>query len=186
MDGIGGTTYTLEDLGDYLDSGRHPVNPIIEEDAECQAVLASLERVGSLSRELVARDAGENPVLDENWFGSLFAAITLEAKAGKDIPLSSSDPHTHLSITEGAVRELVRAAGDSIDGVLVGKVGLSDGAVDISISVLLGTPVTGAAEAVRQAVYSDLLKHTELVIDAVNVTVEDVHVIATSPEGDLT
>jgi hypothetical protein len=185
MDGIGGTTYTLEDLSDYLDSGREPVNPAIEASAECQAVLASLERVGSLSRDLVARDADENPALDENWFGSLFAAITLEVKAGKDIPLSSSDPHTHLSITEGAIRELVRVAGDSVDGVMVGKVGLSDAEVDISISVLLGIPVTAAAEAVRQAVYSDLLKHTELRVQAVNVTVEDVHVIAAAPEGDL-
>jgi len=179
MDGIGGTTYTLDDLSDYLDSGRLPVNAEIEADAECQAVLASLERVGSLSRELVARDADENPTLDESWFGSLFATIALEVKAGKDIPLSSSDPHTSLSITEGAIRELVRAAGDSVDGVLVGSVRLSESVVDISISVLLGIPVTGAAEAVRQAVYSDLFKHTELAIDSVNVTVDDVHVIAT-------
>ena len=180
--GIGGSGYTLEQLGEYLDAGRQPAIPAIDDNAECQAVLASLERVGSLSRELVTRDAAESPALDESWFGSLLGAITREVKAGRDIPLASSDPRTHLSITEGAIREVVRAAGDSVDGVLVGRCALheEDGAVrvELAISVLLGTPVRPAAEAVRQAVYSELLKHTELAIDAVDVTVLDVHIVA--------
>lgn len=180
MSDIGESGYTLEQLGDYLDSGRTPANPAIDNNAECQAVLASLERFGSLSRDLISRDALERPV-DESWFGSLLAQISLEVRAGRDLPLSSADPRTSLSITEGAVREFVRAAGDAVEGVLVGHCALdstdSGVTVDISISVRLGTPVLPAAEAVRQVVYSELLKHTELLIRSVDVTVTDVHVI---------
>ena len=182
---IGDSGYTLEQLSDYLDRGRQPAIDAIDRDAECQAVLASLERYGSLSRELVSRDATEHPTLDESWLSGLFASITREVKAGRDIPLASIDPLTRLTITEGAIRGLVRAAGDSVAGVLVGKCSL-DGddeiAVTVTISVLLGTPVHVAAEAVRQSVYTALLKHTELSIASVDVLVEDVHVIA--PQGD--
>ena len=176
---IGESGYTLEQLGEYLDSGRTPAIPAIDDNAECQAALAALERAGSLSRDLVARDES---ALDETWFGSLLTQITREVKAGRDIPLASADPRTHLSITEGAIREFVRAAGDAVDGVLVGHCALTDTEdglrVDLSISVQLGAPVTAAAEAVRQAVYTELLKHTELPVAAVDVTVVDVHVVA--------
>jgi len=180
-DDIGGSGYTLEQLSDYLDSGRTPAIEAIDDNAECQAVLASLERYGSLSRELVSRDATDNPALDEGWLSGLFASITREVKAGRDIPLTSSDPLTRLTITEGAIRGLIRSAGDSVNGVLVGRCSITgddDVTVAVSISVLLGTPVHLAAEAVRQAVYTALLKHTELTVSSVDVTVDDVHVIA--------
>jgi len=180
MTGIGDSGFTIEQLGDYLDAGRSPAIPAIDTNAECQAVLASLERYGSLSRDLVARDALEAPV-DESWFGSLLTEITREVKAGRDLPLASVDPRTRLSITEGAVREFVRAAGDAVDGVLVGRCTLTSTEVGVSvavtISVQLGTPVRAAAETVRQAVYTELLKHTELLVDSVDVTVADVHVV---------
>jgi uncharacterized alkaline shock family protein YloU len=181
-DDIGGSGYSLEQLSAYFDSGREPAIEAIETNAECQAVLGSLEKYSSLSRELVSRDAAANSGIDETWFGSLIASVTREVKAGRDIPLSSSDPHTRLSITEGAIRGLVRAAGDSIAGVLVGRCVLTESGPDevtvlVSISVLLGTPVHVAAEAVRQAVFTALLKHTELTVAAVNVTVDDVHVV---------
>jgi len=183
---IGGSGYTLEDLSEYLDRGRTPAIAAIDDNAECQSVLASLERVGTLSRDLVAQDAALNPAIDESWLASVFSSITREAKAGRDIPLSSPDPRTRLSITEGAVRELVRAAGDAIDGVFVGRCDLegdptetgSGIRVGISISVVLGSAVHDVAETVRQRVYSELLTHTELTIEAVDVTVTDVHVIA--------
>lgn len=164
----------------YLDAGRQPAIAAIDDDAECQAVLASLERVGTLSRELVARDSERDSGIDETWFAGLLGAITREVKAGRDVPLASSDPRTRLSITEGAIRELVRRAGDSVDGVIVGKCALVDDdaavRVEVSISVLLGSPVRDAAEAVRQRVFSELLKHTELDVASVDVTVADIHI----------
>jgi hypothetical protein len=176
---VGSSGYTLDELSDYLDRGRQPAIPEIDGDAECQAVLASLERVGSLSRELVVRD--EQP-LDESFLAGLLGSITRELRAGRDIPLASSDPDVEIAITEGAIRELVRAAGDSVPGVLVGSCSLELGeqlgdelVVRLTISVLLGLPVHSAAEAVRQRVYSELLRHTQLAIGPVDVTVVDVH-----------
>lgn len=190
--GVGGSGYTLDELSDYLDRGRTPAIPDIDDNAECQAALASLERLGSLSRSLVVQDARDNPTIDESWLGSLLDTIGREVKAGRDIPLSVSDPAVTLSITEGAVRELVRAAGDSVDGVLVGSCQV-DGDIDhptagvtirLTISVVLSAPVHELARAVRERVHTELLTHTELRIDAIDVTVSDVHLLATEIEGD--
>ena len=183
-EGIGGSGYTLDDLSAYPDRGRLPAIAAIDTNAECRAVLDSMERVGALSRELLASDVRENPSVDENWLGSLLTSISRELRAGRDIPLSSTDPTTSLSITEGAVRELVRSAGDSVDGVLVGSctlIGTPDGTepiqVSLTISVVLARPLQELAEEVRKRVYSELLKHTELDIEAVNVTIGDVHIM---------
>jgi uncharacterized alkaline shock family protein YloU len=188
---IGGSGYTLDDLSDYLDRGREPAIPAIDANAECQAMLSTLERVGSLSRELVTQDARDNPTLDESWLASLVATIGRELRAGRDIPLASSDPSTTLAITEGAIRELIRAAGDSVDGVLVGSCSLDgdlsdpDAAITVrvSISVVLRAPVVELAQHVRERVHSELLRHTQLGVAAIDVTVVDVHEIVT-PLGE--
>ncbi|WP_371357815.1 hypothetical protein, partial [Salmonella sp. M127] len=52
-DDVGGSGYSLEDLSAYLDRGRTPRIPAIERNAECQALMASMERMGRLSREIV-------------------------------------------------------------------------------------------------------------------------------------
>lgn len=187
---IGGTGYTLDDLSDYLDRGREPAIPEIDENAECQAMLASLERVGSLSEQLVARDAAALPAPDESWIMSLLTTIGREVRAGRDIPLASSDPAISLVITEGAIRELIRAAGDSVDGVLVGTCAITGDitepgahvSVAVTISVVLSAPVRELAQAVRERVHSELLAHTELAVDEIDVTVTDVHQLMTPIE----
>ena len=182
-DDIGGSGYSLADLSDYLDRGRQPAIPAIDSNPECQAMLASLDRVAGLSRELVARDAAEAPPVDETWVGALLSTIGRELRAGRDIPFAVSDPDTRLTITEGAVRELVRAAGDSVEGVLVGSCSIegdvtvpgAEVTVALTISIVLSAPVTQLAQTVRDRVRSELLKHTELQVGAIDVTVTDVH-----------
>ena len=186
--GIGASGYTLEQLSDYLDRGRFPAIAAIDSDAECQAMLATLERVGSLSRDLVARDVLENPAIDETWLSSLLGTIGRELRAGRDIPLASGEPGTTLMITEGAVRELLRAAGDSVDGVLVGSCDFdgdltdADASVDVrlTISVVLSVPVLDLAQQVRERVRSELLRHTQLTVGMIDITVADIHQL-TSP-----
>lgn len=180
---IGASGYTLDDLSAYLDRGRTPAIAAIDDSPECQAMLASMERVGSLARDLLAQDVIEHPTLEEGWLGGLLTSISREIKAGRDIPLTSPDPRATLTVTEGAVRELVRAAGDSVDGVLVGSCSLDGDVavpgtgirVTLSISVVLNSPVQELAETVRQRVFSELLSHTELAIESIDVTVTDVH-----------
>jgi hypothetical protein len=191
-DDVGGSGFSLDDLSDYLDRGREPAIAAIDGNADCQAMLASLERVGALSRDLVVRDASDKPGIEESWLQGVLTAISREVRAGRDIPLSSSEPNTRLSITEGAVHELVRAAGDSVEGVLVGRCTL-DGDLDdpdaavriaLTISVVLSAPIVVLAEAVRERVYSELLKHTELTIESVDVTVTDAHTLERPVEED--
>jgi uncharacterized alkaline shock family protein YloU len=188
---IGDSGYTLEDLSDYLDRGRVPAVAEIDNDPACQAMLASLERMTGLSQQLVAQDAANAPPLDEHWLGSLLATIGREVRAGRDIELATFEPGTRLTITEGAVRELIRAAGDSVDGVLVGSCALVGDVsvtgdpvtIEISISVVLSAAVTELAQAVRERVRSELLKHTELTIGAIDVTVVDVHQLLSGTES---
>jgi uncharacterized alkaline shock family protein YloU len=180
-DTVGGSGYTLEDLSAYLDRGRAPAIAAIDTNAECQAVLASLERFGALSRELVDRESREP--LAEGWFDSVMRDVTREVRAGRDIPLVAPGERIELVITEGAVRELVREAGDAVDGVIVGRTSL-DGDLDeagavvsvrVTISVRFGMPLTAVADAVRAAVAEALSLHTALRVAAVDVVVDNIH-----------
>jgi len=181
--GIGDTGYTIDDLSAYLDRGRTPAIAAIDTNAECQALLASMERVGAFGRELLAHDVAAQPAVDEGRIAALLATIGQEVRAGRDIPLTSPDPRATLSVTEGAVRELVRAAGDSVDGVVVGSCSLdgdvmavgSPVRVALTISVVLNGPVRELAETVRQRVFTAVLAHTELSVEGIDVTVTDVH-----------
>lgn len=189
--GIGATGYTLDDLSAYLDRGRTPAIAAIDNSPECQAMLASMERVGSFARDLVVQDVRDHPSLEEGWLSGLLTSISQEVRAGREIPLTAPDPRATLTVTEGAVRGLVRAAGDSVDGVFVGSCSLEGDVttpgegirVRLTISVVLNGPVTELAEAVRQRVFTELLAHTELTIESIDVTVSDVH-IATTPLDD--
>ena len=191
-DDIGGSGYSLEQLSDYLDRGRIPAIPEIDENPACQAMLDSLARVATYSRELIDADAAANPDIDETWFGSLLATIGREVRAGRDIPLTASDPLTRLSISEGAVRELVRSAGDSVDGVLVGSCAIDGDVSDpeaeitvaVTISVVLDAPIARLAQLVRERIHTELLKHTELHVAGIDVTVVDVHVLTRPIEED--
>jgi uncharacterized alkaline shock family protein YloU len=190
--GIGGSGYSLDDLADYLDRGKTPPIAAIDANPACEVMLSTLVRLRSLSRELVVQDEELNPTLDEGWISNLVRTIERETRAGRDIPLATSDPLTTLSITEGAIRELVRAAGDSVDGVLVGRCTI-DGdlteraaslSVSITISVVLSEPVLELAKHVRERVHSELLRHTQLNVAAIDVTVVDVREMTTQSEGD--
>ncbi len=191
---IGGSGYSLEQLADYLDRGRTPGIPEIDENAECQAMLDSLERLGTLSTELVSKDALDSPGVDETWLATLLATIGREVRAGRDIPYAATNPNTRLTITEGAIRELVRAAGDSVDGVLVGSCSIEGDlegeraeatiTVSLTISVVLSAPLMALAQSVRERVHSELLKHTELHVSAIDVTVVDVHMLSTAIEDE--
>lgn len=174
---------TIEEISDYVESGRSPYDPEIETCPDCLNALDALERAGRLSRDLVAADAAEMPEPSENWFRGVMTAVRAELRAGRSIPLSHPDPRVSVTVTEGAVQALIRASGDAIDGVFVGhsrivgdvEVPGAPIAIDITASVAWGTSLPAAAAAVRRAVTDALAQHTELNITAVDVTVEDLH-----------
>ena len=179
-DDVGGSGYSLEDLSTYLDRGRTPRIPAIERNAECQALLASMERMGRLSREIVDEQATEP--LAESWYDEIMREVMREFRAGRDIPLARTEDGTQLVVTEGALYELIRSVGDDVEGVLVGRVRIDQPEptapleVRVIVSVLFGYPMQTTVERMRDGIRAAIERHGELRVGRVDVTVGDVHV----------
>lgn len=180
VDDVGGSGYSLEDLSAYLDRGRTPRIPAIERNAECQALLASMERMGRLSREIVEEQAAEP--LAESWYDEIMREVMREFRAGRDIPLTRTADGTQLVVTEGALYELIRTVGDDIAGVLVGRVRIDQPEptapldVRVTVSVLFGYPMQGTVDLMRDGIRAAIERHGDLRVGRVDVTVGDVHV----------
>lgn len=173
--------HTLDELADYLDAGMLPADPFIDESAACQNALAALVRLRQASQEALDDAARREPPTEDSWIGSVLGAISLESRAGRDIPLRSSRPTEYNAITEGAVRSLVREAGDSVPGVLVGRCVL-DGDVTrvdepvrvaVSVAVRWGGSIPAVAQQVREAIAASLDEHTDLSVAAIDVEVRE-------------
>ena len=176
---IGGSGYDLEALSAYADRGRFPAIAAIDGNPECQAVLDGIDRLGALSQRLVAADTAASPP-DEGWIRALLDTISREARAGRDVPFPSPDPATWIAMTEGSVREVVRAAGDAVPGVLVGRVVLrwtddpADAELEVTIAATLERPFLATADLVRAAVAAALAS-TPVHAAAIDITIEDLH-----------
>lgn len=184
--------FTLEDLTDYLDAGRTPANPAIEESAGCRLALDALERLRALTPELLAADVAAEPATDEGWVQGILAGIALDARAGRRIPLTEEVPGVDLGITEGALRGLIRAAETAVPGVLVGRCHL-DGEVEefgapvgirLEVGVTFGTPIPAAIALLRAEIATRLHTHTGLTITGIDVSVRDVAAPDTTGQGD--
>lgn len=179
-DDIGGSGYCLEDLSAYLDRGRTPRIPAIERNAECQAILASMDRMGRLSREIVEEQAAEP--LAESWYDDIMREVMREFRAGRDIPLARTADGTELVVTEGALYELIRSVGDGIDGLFVGRVRVDQAEpeapldVRVTVSVRFGRPMAAVVEQMRDGIRSAIEQHGDLRVGRVDVTVGDVHI----------
>ncbi|WP_234407378.1 Asp23/Gls24 family envelope stress response protein [Microterricola viridarii] len=176
--------HTIDELSDYLDSGRQPRVAAIENSPDCQLALAGLARLHRLTLEQVEADVEREPAPTDSWVQSIMNRIALEANAGRDIPISYSDPQAVLSLSEGAVRGIIRGAGDHVQGVIVGRCRL-DGDVTllgepitirVEMSVAWGENIPAAASQLRQTIADELHKHTEITIQAIDITVNDVRV----------
>lgn len=191
--------HTLEELGDYLDRGMTPAESSIDSSPGCRIALRSLARLREVSASVLEVEAAAEPARSDAWITSILSRIGQEARAGREIPLGVIDlpgepawpgGDGSLSITEGAVRALIRGAGDSVRGVLVGRTRL-DGdvtlpgepiTVDIDVSVFWGHNIREATDHLRAAVRSELARHTELEIAAIDITVHDITRPATGEE----
>jgi hypothetical protein len=181
---------TVEELSDYLAADRIPYDPAIEMCPECLNELRALARVSRLSRDLLVQDAADLPAPPDTWLQAIMHNIHQEMRAGRDLPIRHPDPRVSISITEGAVRALIRAVADDIDGLIVGKCELLGDAdqpgapinVHLTASVVWGQPIPELSATLRGLVSTALTQHTELNIAAVDVTIEDVHGYAPTKE----
>jgi uncharacterized alkaline shock family protein YloU len=182
---------TLQELSDYLTADRTPYDPAIETCPECLNELRALARVSSLSRDLIAQDAADLPAPPDTWLQAILSDIHREMRAGRDLPIGHPDPRVRISVTEGAVRALIRDVADDIDGLIVGRceflgsVELPGAPVHVHLtaSALWGRSVPELSATLRDLVSAALSRHTELNVAAVDVTVADLHGYAPAEEA---
>ncbi len=178
--------HTIDELSDYLDAGREPRVVSIEESPGCQLALDALERLRGLGRGLLDADAAAATPVDEGWVERVLSGIAMDARSGRRIPFASGEPGVDLSITEGAVRGLIRSAEEAVPGMLVGRCRLEGdvsvpGApvrIEIDASVLHGEPLQTMAERLRAEVHDRLRRHTELEIVAIDVAIRDIREVS--------
>jgi uncharacterized alkaline shock family protein YloU len=174
--------HTLEELSAYLDAERAPTNFSIEASPGCQIALTALARLRELTRNVLDVKAAEEPAPPDSWVRGIMDRIALESRAGRDIPIAHPAPTAHLALTEGAVRGMIRAAGDSVPDVITGRCQL-DGditvpgepiTITVDISVAWGANLPDRADQARSAIHEQLVKHTELNVEAIHITVQDI------------
>ena len=179
--------HTLEELTDYVDAGRTPAIRSIDTSPGAQLALDALERLRELSPQLLATDAASESDVDESWVARILNGITLDARAGRRVPVRGPDAHADLGITEGAIRGLIRGAEHAVPGTLVGRCTLQgevtepDAPITIALdaSVPFGQPIPKLMKALRTEIGKRLRKHTELNVTAIDINVRDVRVPAT-------
>ena len=173
--------HTIDELADYLDAGMEPIDPTIDDSPACQNALAAIVRLRHASLGSLDEAARAEAPADESWVGGVLANISIEVRAGRDIPLRAVASTEHPVMTEGAVRSLVRRAGDTVPGVVVSRCRLDGDVtelgtpvrVTVEIAVVQGHVIPTAADAVRAAVERTLAVQTDLVVEAVDVVVRD-------------
>jgi len=173
--------HSIESLSDYLDRDRQPADPTIESSPAAQHALAALARLRAVAPRVLASEADSYEFPHDHWITRILDQISVQVRAGRDIPVAHDVPTAVLSITEGAVRGVVRDVGDGFAGMLVERVRLdgdieSPGAravVTVDIVTFAGTDVAAVGEEFGRAVRSALAKHTELSVTDVVVRVRD-------------
>lgn len=181
--------HTMEELGDYLDRGRTPYDPSIETSAACRLALVGMTRMQELARTALEHESGRDPARDDAWISGLLDTIKTEIRSGRDIPVRHPNPVLRLALTEAAVRGVIRRAGDTMGGVIMGRCVLdgdvtTPGApirIDVTAGLEYGMSVAETADRLRERITRALAEHTELVIGQIDVTIDDVY-----PGGDRT
>lgn len=169
--------HTMPQLIEYLDRERSPRDETIESSPGCRLALAALEQLRRAAATYLADDPVPAPA--EHLLPGILARIDLEVRAGRAIPLPAPGPEARLAVTQGAVRGLVRAAGDAVGGVLVGRVallgdlGAPDARVRVAVEVAVphGSSIPLVTDRLRGAIRASLGRHTALTVTAVDITV---------------
>ncbi|AIV41436.1 MULTISPECIES: Asp23/Gls24 family envelope stress response protein [unclassified Curtobacterium] len=175
--------HTIEEIADYLDRGRDPIDPSIEGSAVCRLAMTNMQRLRELSLGALEQRAGAEPDRETAWVDRLLGAIRAEVRPGRDVPVAHPDPRLRLAVTEAAVRGLVRRAGDTMGGVVMGRCVLrgdveEPGAavsIDVTAGLVYGGSAPETAERLRVTVAEAVERHTELRVEAVDVHFDDVY-----------
>lgn len=171
--------HTIEELAEYVDRGRTPRDPSIESSAGARHAIAALERLRSVSADFLTD--GDEPAADDAWLAGVMSQISADARAGADFTVLTTDDGDEVVMTEGALRALVRAAGDEQPGFLVGRVRFTgdlaepDDELIVAVDVIVGYGVVlrPAVERLRTAIIDRLTAHTLFRRLRIDITVRD-------------
>lgn len=174
--------HSLAELSAYLDTGQIADPAHMDSCPECQAGLASLRNLSALGKDLLRSDVADAGSGNDDWMQSILDNLQLELRPGRSIPLQSDHPHDTLWETEGSISALIRSIVDALPGTAAGKCRLhgdvtTPGAgitVEVEIAVVYGHSMEERAGQLRQELAQTLAAHTELAIEAINITVTDV------------
>lgn len=169
--------HTIEELAEYVERGRTPADPTIDDSPACRSAMAALERLQSLSGALA--DSGPP---DPSWTEQLFRRIAADSRPGPDFTLLTTRDGDEVVMTEGALRSLIRAAGDALPGTLVGRIRFRGDlsapeqplTVETDVVLAYGVPIGPTVDALRAAVADALDRHTRFVAPRIDVRVRDV------------
>ncbi|MGI6879615.1 hypothetical protein [Microbacterium sp. gxy059] len=151
-----------------------------------------MERLRALTPELIAADTAAEPEVDETWVQSILAGIALDARAGRRIPLVIDPPGADAGITEGAVRGVIRAAENTVPGVLIGRCRF-DGDVTVpgepilirvDVSIPYGLPIPSFVDQLRSEIGARLSAHTTLNVTGIDIAVSDLRQLPNRTEGE--
>ncbi|MDR6571710.1 hypothetical protein J2X60_000335 [Curtobacterium sp. 320] len=173
--------HTIDELADYLDAGMQPADPSIDHSAACQNALAAIVRLRQSSLGSLEAAAEQEAPADESWISGVLANISLEARAGRDVPLRPAAPTERPVMTEGAIRSLVRTAGDAVPDALIARCTLEGDVTElgapvrivVEIAVRVGSTIQRVASDIRETVAEVLATETDLLVESVDVVVRD-------------
>ncbi len=174
--------HTMDELSDYLDAGRSPRDPSIEDSPGCRRALSTLARLRAAAWALLEAKAQEERDHDDPWMSRVIGGVRRQALAR----FGQLDLTGTAARSEGAVRWLIRTAVDETGRALVGRcavVGDLDRAggpiiVRVSISAAWGEGLPELAGSMRLAILEALGRHTELNIVSVEISIDDIHILS--------
>ena len=145
----------------------------------CQAALSEIRPLRTATSELAA----EQVRLPADLSGKVMAAVRARTAAAPRIALPGPAGN-RLFISERAAAFILRAAGDTVDGVRARSCRLTPDAHDmststdlkLSISLRFDMPALAAATAVRMAVRAAARAQLGLTLGRIDIDVVDVHV----------
>ncbi|MGG5173190.1 Asp23/Gls24 family envelope stress response protein [Pseudarthrobacter sp. J1738] len=181
---------TLEQLSEHLqtDAPSTTGSPAagleshIRQCPQCRHRVAALQQLNGFTKELITHETEEAGGPDTSWLEEMLSNLNLETKAGRSIPLASSRESDALSQTEGSVIALIRSAGDAVAGIAIGRCRLVGDVtvlgelitINITVTAIWGHTITETTRSLRSAVAQALATHTELNIEGINITVNDI------------
>jgi hypothetical protein len=175
--------HTIDELTDYLEAGCEPADPTIDDSPSCRLALAALARLRDLASTYLD-DASSDTTTGPDWIGGVLAAIPVDARPGRSFPVRFDDPRIEATVTEGALRGLVRAVGDGIQGLLVGgvRIGVGDPApLSVDVALVHGAALPVAVDALRRRLRAALVDQAPFTIGPIDVAV--VGLIVLPPES---